>query len=337
MSNPKHYDQITNDIYQVQLPLPFPLRIVNCYLLRGDEGWTILDTGVNIRPAQQIWLDTFAALGIKASDIRQIVLTHYHPDHFGLSGWLQNWATSSGSGYVPPVLMSPRDLETARLVWWRDNNRPISSWTAFWQACGVPAEGLDSFVFDIGSTRKLTLPLPSLVETIQSGSTLRMGARDFKILHAPGHTDGQVIFYDPDDRLLLSGDHVLMKITPNIGLWPLTEPNPLGRYLTSLREFRTLDVRIALPGHRSLITNWRERLDELLAHHDVRLNKMLAAINKGHNTPYEVTQQVFDFNKFTSHEMRFAITETLAHLELLRDQGHVKRSEDGIWRYYTIK
>ncbi|MGB0387598.1 MAG: MBL fold metallo-hydrolase [Ardenticatenaceae bacterium] len=337
MPNSKHYYQITDDIYQVQLPLPFALNIVNCYLLRGDEGWTILDTGLNTPQSQQVWLDTFAALEIKAGDIRQIVLTHYHPDHFGLSGWLQNWAKRSGSGDVPPVLMSHVDLETARLVWWREeNNRALSSWPSFWQACGVPAEMADLLHFHIDSTRDLTLPLPSYVESIPLAGTLRMGARNFKILYAPGHTDGQVMFYDPDDQLLLSGDHVLMKITPNISLWPLTRPDPLGRYLASLREFSVLDVRVALPGHRSLITNWGQRLEELLAHHDRRLNKMLAAVEPG-STAYEISRNVFDFNRLTSHEIRFAITETLAHLELMHVDGRLERTQEGVWRYDITK
>ena len=333
MSIPKPYTQITDDIYQVQLPLPFALKIVNCYLLRGENGWTILDTGLNTALARQAWLDTFAELKIEPHEIEQIVLSHYHPDHFGLAGWLQHWAGENQSGVVPPVVMSQIDYETARIVWWRDESSIMGSWSDFWRACGVPSDTGKLLVTHSDNTRELTLPLPSLVETIQAGDILKMGERRFNVLPAPGHTDGQIIFHDKNGRLLLSGDHVLMKITPNISLWPLTAPNPLGRYLHSLRELSRLDVQLALPGHRALIRNWQERLEQLLVHHDERLDKMFDAVKDGHDTPYEVTKAVFRFDKLSSHEIRFAVTETLAHLVLLHEQKRIQRRAGEGWRY----
>lgn len=333
MSIPKPYTQITDDIYQVQLPLPFALKIVNCYLLRGENGWTILDTGLNTRLARQTWLDTFTELMIEPDQIEQIVVTHYHPDHFGLAGWLQNWASHNESDTVPPVVMSQIDYETARIIWWRDESDIMGSWIDFWQACGVPNDTSQELLTHSDDTRELTLPLPSIVETIQVGSVLKMGQRGFKVLPAPGHTDGQVIFYDADNRLLLSADHVLMKITPNISVWPLTSYNPLGRYLHSLRELSSLDVQLALPGHRALIKNWQERLEQLLIHHDKRLDKMCEAVRDGHDTPYDVTKVVFRSRKLSSHEIRFAVTETLAHLVLLDEQGRIRRREVEGWQY----
>jgi glyoxylase-like metal-dependent hydrolase (beta-lactamase superfamily II) len=103
-----------------------------------------------------------------------------------------------------------------------------------------------------------------------------MGGRLFQTLLAPGHADGQLLFYQPAEALLLSGDHVLMKITPNIGYWPTSEPDPLGRYLDSLAELRPLPVKLALPGHRTLIHHWDHRIGELIHHHVERLEKMTA-------------------------------------------------------------
>ena len=98
------YQEVAEEIYQVCLPLPLALKSVNCYLLRGDEGWTILDTGLNVPAAQQVWRTVFTELGIQPGDIRQIILTHAHPDHYGLAGWLQNWCGA-------PVWMSAREAE----------------------------------------------------------------------------------------------------------------------------------------------------------------------------------------------------------------------------------
>jgi glyoxylase-like metal-dependent hydrolase (beta-lactamase superfamily II) len=111
-------------------------------------------------------------------------------------------------------------------------------------------------------------------------TAITLAGRRCEILHAPGHAEGQIIFYAPAERLLLCGDHVLQRITPNIGYWPLSQPNPLGRYLASLRSLLALDVALALPGHHGAITDWRGRLHELLAHHDDRLEVAFNAAAK---------------------------------------------------------
>jgi glyoxylase-like metal-dependent hydrolase (beta-lactamase superfamily II) len=136
-----------------------------------------------------------------------------------------------------------------------------------------------------------------------------------------------MIFYDPDDKLLLSGDHVLMKITPNIGLWAESDPDPLGQFLDSLRQVRALDVRLALPGHKRLIEDWQGRIDELLTHHDIRLQNVLEAIENGQRSPYDIAGFIFETERFSIHEWRFAVAETFAHLEYLRRRGTITQIE----------
>lgn len=317
--------QIAEGIYQVQLPLPFALRIVNAYLLDNADGsWTIVDTGLNRPESTELWLAVFAALGIAPRQISQIVLTHVHPDHFGLAGWLQEL---SGA----PVRLSRREAEGAQVFWMDAGNR-YRTMTEQMDRAGVPAEMTEQVIAGVAFMIAMTAPHPTRWEYLTPGEPLHMGGRAFTPLLAPGHSDGQLLFYDPADRLLLSGDHVLMKITPNIGLWPETDPNPLGRFLDSLRAVRPLDVRLALPGHRQPITDWQGRIDELIAHHDERLNHTLDAVNGG-ATAYEVAGRVFDFNRLTVHEMRFALVETLAHLEALVLRGDLRQTDTHIWRF----
>jgi len=316
--------QIAEDIYQVRLPLPFALNHVNCYLLREDQGWTILDTGLNIPEARAVWQTALAALQIGAADIRRIILSHVHPDHYGLAGWLQEW---SGA----PVLMSPREAELARQLW-QENNLGQTMFHLFRQA-GVPEAIEGEAIAHAEKVRQLTFPHPRRVELVEAGTALSTGRRQFKAFHAPGHSDGQLVFYDAADRLLLSGDQVLLKITPNIGIWPVSELDPLGRYLASLQQLSQLDVRLALPGHRGVITNWFERLAELKQHHAVRLAVMLDAVEAGGVTAYQVCNQVFNTPEFTMHELRFAVAETLAHLEYLVKQERLRREDDGVWLY----
>lgn len=316
--------KITEDIYQVRLPLPFALDHVHCYLSAGDDGWTILDAGLNLPQIRAVWKTTFATLNIGPDDIHQIIITHAHPDHYGLAGWLQEW---SGA----PVRMSPREAELARLVW-RGQNR-AETMVGLFEYSGVPGDVGEKAALETKKMRKLTRPHPRREELLEPGTILTIGRRRFMTIHAPGHSDGQLIFYDAGDQLLLSGDQVLIKITPNIGLWPLTEPDPLGRYLTSLQELAALDVRLALPGHGPIIADWRGRLAELQQHHADRLEKVLAAVNAGGVTPYQVSQKIFRRRELTMHEIRFAVVEMLAHLEYLVSQQRLRREENGVRLY----
>lgn len=316
--------QIADDVYQVCLPLPYALNHVNCYLLRGDEGWTIVDTGLNTPQGRAGWQAAFDTLGIGRSSISQIILTHVHPDHYGMAGWLQNWCGAM-------VWTSPREAELAEQVWRRGNLRQAI--TNMLTRASVPHDTTELAVIATDKTRQLTLPYPDTTALLEPGTVLNIGQRRFKAIHAPGHSDGQLIFYDAEDRLLLSGDQVLMKITPNIGLWPISEPDPLGRYLVSLRELAALDVRLALPGHRSLITDWRGRLAELEQHHTERLERMLGAVNGTGVTPYHVSNYIFDHSKLSMHEIRFAVSETLAHLEYLVGQKRLHREGNEVWLY----
>lgn len=321
------YREIASDIFQVCLPLPFALRSVNCYLLRAGDGWVILDTGLNVPEARAIWQTTFSALDIGPDDVGQIILTHVHPDHFGLAGWLQAWAGV-------PVWMSPREAELNQQIWEAsDVPGALRSLASVSNLSQTMQQKMIAAVHDV---RGMTLPHPSLIEILEPNTFLSIGQRRFIALHAPGHSDGQLLFYDAEDGLLLCGDQVLQKITPNIGLWPLTEPNPLGRYLASLGELQTLAVRLALPGHGPLITAWQARIAELEEHHAERLAEMLTAVNGVGSTPYEICAKVFNVEEFTEHEMRFALAETLAHLEYLVDQRRLWREANGRWIYRRV-
>jgi glyoxylase-like metal-dependent hydrolase (beta-lactamase superfamily II) len=324
---------VADDIYQVRLPLPFALNIVNCYLIRGNDGWTVLDTGLNTGAAQAAWNAAFDMLGITPRDINHVLLTHVHPDHYGMAGWFQSQAAPDA---IPPVKLSAREAQLARLLW-EGEGKQANEFDRFLAACGMPADMVATVAVSLADTIDKTFPHPIRQEMIEAGDEITIGKRTFKLIHAPGHSDGQLILYDAADKLLLSGDHILMKITPNIGLWPDTDPNPLGRYLQSLESLRNLEVRLALPGHKALITDWRGRLDELLHHHALRIDNTYAAI-KGGATVYEASLKVFNSFTFSPHEWRFAMAETLAHLEYLIVDGKAREEtdENGLRHFYPL-
>lgn len=204
---------------------------------------------------------------------------------------------------------------------------------AFFARCGLPDPvGANFSSREIEGMRRMLLPFADAVDGLIPDETVSIGTRRFDVLTTPGHSDGHLIFYDPTDGLVLAGDHVLPHITPNIAFWPGVEPNPLGRYLGSLSPLKTLDVRLALPGHGPVFANWHERLGELETHHAQRLEAMAHVVGRG-ATVFDVSRQVFNHLTLDRHQARMAVAETLAHLDHLVDQGRLRRRDDEAWWY----
>lgn len=309
--------EVADGIFQIQLPLPFPLRIVNCYALRDGDGWVIVDTGINYAEGRAAWRSAFAELEIDPATIGLILLTHAHPDHYGMAGWLTQQCAA-------PVVLSPGEQAFAERVW-RDGERNIAAVIDYFEANGLPPDLAEQVRISTIENREMTMPWPE-TSTIDPGSTITIGKRRFEAIATPGHSDEHLVLYCADERLLLCGDAVLTKITPNISKWPEARPNPLADFLGSLDRLAALPVDLALPGHGPLITAFHERLAELRAHHEERLRLMRAAAGAG-ATAFEVCMQVFRIDTLSPHQMRFAIAETLAHLDYLTSLGRLERSE----------
>jgi len=308
-----------HDICKARLPLPFRLDHVNCYAVRGADGWSIVDTGLNYEPSRQAWGRFMREHGFTPQDITGIYITHHHPDHYGSAGWLQEL---SGA----PVYMNPTEAERAATMWRED----ISEWlSAMFVENGMPPEVMPDLLGEVALMQSRTRPHP--VITPLTAEEVRLGDRQWRVLVTPGHSDGHTCFYDGERRLLLSGDHLLPQISSNISLWPHSHPDPLEDFLTSLAANRGLQGT-ALPGHGLAFDGIEQRLTQLEDHHRDRLALMRQIAVRG-ATPYQVAREVFG-EVLTLHEVRFAVTETLAHLNYLERRGLlVKDRVNGVLRY----
>lgn len=307
--------EIVAGVWQLKLPVPFPLGFVAVYLVEGPEGWTLIDAGYDYPPAREAWEKGAATAGLDLSgDVGRIVVTHFHPDHLGAARWLQEL---SGA----PVSMLNAEIPFARKLWGSPDARPFVDL--------LTRHGMPRALAETGAEgMRSGLALPEVLSPLSAGEEVLLGAGSARVLHAPGHADYQFVLHDEGRRVLFAADHLMLGITPNIGLWPETEPRPLARYLDSIDGMRGLDVDLVLPGHGPLFHDLAGRIGEISAHHAERLEVMRATLDGGPKTPYEVSRIVFR-GTLSVYQRCFALAETLAHLDHLvyEDRARAREGE----------
>jgi glyoxylase-like metal-dependent hydrolase (beta-lactamase superfamily II) len=305
---------VAEGVWQLKLPVPFPLRFVCVYLVEGNDGWTLVDAGYDYPPARAAWEAGAATAGCDLGrDVDRIVVTHFHPDHIGAARWL-------GEKTGALVCMMEREIPFARKLWG-------SSETAMFEEYLV-RHGMDrNMAEEAAAVVRYALSLPEEMVPIRPGEKLPLGESAARIVHAPGHADNQIVLHDEARGILYAADHLLLGITPNIGLWPESEPHPLARYLESLEGMRDLGADLVLPGHGPVFHDLNGRIEELMFHHEERLETMRRVIEGGSKAPYEVSRVVCR-GTLTLHQRCFALAETLAHLDHLVLEGRAERVEN---------
>lgn len=321
-------EKINDSIYRVAIPLPFQLNKIYAYAVKGENGWTLIDTGLHNKETEIIWEKFLNEQQSTWRDIEKIILTHYHPDHYGAAGWLQE---KSGA----PVCMAKEDHEAARLFW-HSNIEMGKVMKSFYLQHGMPDSLAEQMIDHMNEFIPWVTPAP-VVTYIKEGDRILIGDLTYEVFATPGHSDGHLCFYQPEKKWLFSGDHILPKITPNVSLWPEgTDRNPLIRFISSLKKIRQLDIQTAFPAHKTLCTDVKKRIDDLLFHHEERLNHVMNWIgNKA--TGYEVCEKMFGSN-LSVHQLRFAMAETLAHLVYLEGENRIfSKQHEGKILWFPVK
>ncbi|GAB6154542.1 MBL fold metallo-hydrolase [Desulfosporosinus burensis] len=312
-------------IYKVKLPLPFRLNHVNCHAVKGTLGWWLIDAGLSREATVEGWMQFFEEHAIKPSDIKGIYLTHFHPDHYGCAGWLQNY---SGA----PVYIGEIDADRIER-YWKGKYAILDALDTLFRDNGMPNDIVKETIGSVDNLIRYTSPHAELT-TLKAGQVVTIGDFEYQVILTPGHTDGHICFYNVEQGVLLSGDHLLPEISSNISLWPQTgaDPNPLENFLLAIDSIRSLNCKLVLPAHGKPFSTVEERISQLEAHHKARLQEMKDCIGSG-ATAYQVCQQVFR-QDLSFHELRFAMAETLAHLVYLTYKGELKVfTKEGIDNY----
>ncbi len=279
---------------------------MNAYLVEGERGWSLVDSGMHTPDAEQALNAGLAEADVAMRDLRGAFITHLHPDHMGMAGTLEKAGVD--------VTMHRPEIEGARRVWAADHELINETYGLFEQH-GMPIDvGRGMAEAWIAMGRRVD-PVTAL-RPADDGDEIDLGGRMARVRWTPGHTDYHAVLVDERDHYLFAGDHVLPRITSNVGLYPHSRDDPLGDFIDALRAIRDLPVRRVFPAHGDPFDDLAGRVDEMLAHHDARLDAILAAIGSRERTAYEVAHDLFPVLR-SPHEERFALAETLAHLRHL--------------------
>jgi glyoxylase-like metal-dependent hydrolase (beta-lactamase superfamily II) len=286
---------LEDGVHRLTLPLPTGPKHVHCYLVDG----TLFDTGLGLGEAP--WA---------SARIERIAITHFHPDHVG-------GAATAAEATGAPVFQGGLDYAQCERVWGSDDwPERMAAW---FTKHGVPRDSADELIEQghaFASFVRYALD-PNL---LYEGSTLA----GWEVVELPGHADGHLGFLR--DGVLIAGDHLLHRITPAVGLYPESRPDPLGDYLASLERTIELAPRIVYPGHGEPVENPAERARELLDHHRQRLDQTSRALGKSGLSPFDSSLSLFG-DDLSPTQRRFAVAETLSHLERLVREGGAARSE----------
>jgi glyoxylase-like metal-dependent hydrolase (beta-lactamase superfamily II) len=255
---------------------------------------------------------------LREVEVRRIVVTHFHPDH---AGGGEDARRLTGAR----VFQGADDYAQCERVWGSpDWSQRLANYL---ERHGLPAETADEL-------RHESTTFAPFIRYAHDPELLREGDElaGWRVLELPGHADGHICL--ERDGVLVAGDHLLGPITPTVGLYPESRPDPLSDYQASLRRTIELDPQIALPGHGAPVERPAERAREILDHHERRLDETAAALATEPRTGYEVSLELFGTN-LDANTRRFALAETLAHLERLVFEGRAARAGDGQTTAYT--
>ena len=315
--------ELAPGILWLRLALPFALNHVNIHIIDDGGGWTIIDSGVADDRTRAVW-EAMLAGRLAGRPVRRLVVTHFHPDHVGLGGWL---AEKLGVG----VTMSQTEFLQSRLSRGRAGGVDSNTHRPFYARHGLSDDEIHAVTVRGDSYQRLTVDLPVNYTRIRAGDVLDLCGRRFEVMTGAGHALEQVMLLCRDEGVFLPTDQVIGHISPNVGVHANEpEADALADFLASLREIRAAvpgDVLTA-PAHGRPFRGLHARIDTLLAHHRERCDLLAQAIRDGADTTAGVMPTLFN-RKLDAHQMGFAFGEALAHVNHMLALGELRGEIDG--------
>jgi len=321
--------ELFKGINQIKLPL---LKVgpenVNVYIIEGNDGNLLIDTGWNTPEAFNALALEMKNSGFAMKDITDIAITHFHPDHFGLAGKIAELTGAKiAISAIEDYLIDSRYTHPEKLV---------SEMILLYMANGVPEWELKMLSEASFNIRSYVSPFKAS-RLLKDGDVISMPPYEFRVMAAPGHSPGHICLYEPDKKYFFSGDHVLPEMVSNIGYHTQSGDNPLGDYVKSLNALSELEVRFVFPGHGSVFSGLAPMIDEIMRVHRDRMAKIQRIMGVETKNGFDVTKAIpwivngeeTAYDKLEPIDRRLAVLETLAYLQYLVAENKGKKIAEG--------
>ncbi|MFZ9199762.1 MAG: MBL fold metallo-hydrolase [Paracoccaceae bacterium] len=323
--------KVAEGVLWLRLPLPMALDHVNVYALADEDGWTLIDTGMNSRKTRDIWEAALAG-PLAGKTVARVLLTHHHPDHVGLVGWFQDRGAE--------LLTTRTAWLYARMLTLDVQDRPSAESLQFYRRAGTTPEMLakraNERPFNFAD---MVAPMPLGFTRVEEGETLTLGGRRWRVRLGQGHAPDHITLWSEEDGLVIGGDQLLPGISPNIGVYP-TEPeaDPLTEWLEATARFvpHARDDQLVLPGHKLPFTGLPFRLQQMAENHHQALERLLDHLREP-QTAAGCFPALYK-RPIGEGEYGLALVEAVAHLNCLLRRGQVCRSlgDDGAWQWQAV-
>jgi glyoxylase-like metal-dependent hydrolase (beta-lactamase superfamily II) len=304
---------IAPGLWVLRSPIPSAsLRYVHCYIFEIESGFHLVDPGWDWPPGLESLKVGLGRIGGSISDIRSMTITHAHRDHYGQAAYLQEQ-----SGAVVGI------HELDAVIASQSSSSRIDGVRKTLQRAGVPMADMELLMGELSD-----LPRFDADVLLADGDRLAVPGWNVEVIWTPGHSPGHICLYLPEQATLLSGDHLLPRITPNIPADSSAMTNPLGAYLNSLERLRLLPIRVVWPAHEWSFTDHYKRIDQLREHHAARLDEVSTALTYGTKTAWQVAAEMTWARPWAGMgaTRRSAVVEALAHLRLLETDNRVREA-----------
>lgn len=326
--------EVISGVHQIKVGFPKNMSGgTNVYVIEGDRGNILIDSGWDAPESLWALREGLTADRLKLQDIKTIVITHIHPDHYGLASKVRQLC-----GAKVAMHKIEADLIHSR---YKDFGRLLKEMEEEFKRNGVPQAELAEFRdASLWINQFVSPDLPEV--TLDDGNIISNGSFELEVLLTPGHSLGHICLYEPKRKMLFSGDHVLYDTTPHVGFHPQSGDNPLRDYISSLKKLERLKVNFVLPGHGPVFNSLRLRAAEIFHHHEQRKRNILKAMSSGLKTAYQIAEEILwmpeqggvAFHNLTPWDRRLAVMETIAHLKLLTFEDKVGNVDmDGVSLY----
>jgi len=318
--------RVFDKIYKIELPIPFPLRTTNVFFV-DEPPRTLVDTGIRTEASFEALKKGMGDIGFSFQSIERILITHGHIDHYGQAKRL-----SSLSG--APIYIHPKEYGRIRSIL-----HSLGFLKSILLMNGAPEALVNEAIRYIESAQKMADPLEEAY-FLNEGDAVLFESMRWRTIHCPGHSPGLICFYWPEKKILFSGDHLLKEITPN-PILAVSEYGPpfhypsLKQYLASLEKIEGLEISLLLPGHGEEVKDVKGLIQKIFAHHQERMEHILAFLSRGEKTPFEIAMDLFP--GVPPFEVFLGISEVVGHLEILREKEMVKVEERDGKDYYLLK